>query len=204
MKHGVLFLCLVTALTACSHRTSATGSLLPDTLQLREGDVVLRRCTGLISRMVTMSDNGGQFSHTGIVVDSAGIPMVVHAVPSEPDWEGDPDRVKMEPARSFLASDHAVTAAILRPRDTQAGQLAAHYAVRRYREGTLFDHDFDDQDTVRLYCTQLIVLAYEQAGVELVDTTRKTIDLPGFHYRCIMPSQIFQSPHLQTIFMFNS
>ena len=204
MKHGILPLCLVAAMTACGHRPAAEASLLPDTLQLREGDVVLRRCTGLISRMVTMSDNGGQFSHTGIVTDSAGTPMVVHAVPGEPDWEGDPDRVKMEPARSFLASDHAVAAAVLRPRNAKAGQLAARYAVRRYREGTLFDHDFDDMDTVRLYCTQLIVLAYEQAGVELVDTVREVFNLPGFHYRCVMPSQILQSPHLQTIFMFNS
>ena len=36
------------------------------------------------------ADRGGSYSHVGMVVDSCGVMMVVHAVPDEPDYEGDP------------------------------------------------------------------------------------------------------------------
>lgn len=202
-KGTLLLMTILTMFSAGCHRQQSPGSLLPDTLQLQEGDIVFRRCTGLTSCIVVAQDRDGIFSHTGIVVDSSGTKMIVHAVPDEPDFPGDPDRVKLESVASFFSSAHAVAAAVARTAYPEAGTLAAQYAMRRYREGTLFDHDFNDEDTTRLYCTQLITLAYEKAGIHLVDTIREVIDLPSFHYRCILPSQIQQSPLLHYIFMFN-
>lgn len=176
-------------------------SLLPDSLRLQVGDVVFRRCTGLTSRIVVMSDREGIFSHTGIVADSAGRLMVVHAVPGETERNDEPDRVKMEPVDEFFSSRQAVAAGVARPRDARAGRIAAAYAVRRFREGTLFDHDFNDSDTTRLYCTQLVTLAYRHAGVRLVDSVPEIIDLPTFHYRCVLPSQVQQSPQLRMLFV---
>ena len=198
----ILTLCATLAAGGC-HKSQPAGSLLPDSLRLSAGDVVFRRCTGLVSRLVTWSDERPDFSHTGIVVDSAGVAMIVYAVPGEPDFPGDPDRVKMETPELFFSSAHAVAAAVLRPRDGKAGCRAAQVAMEKYRDGVLFDHSFDDSDTTQLYCTELITHAYHRAGVELVDSQRHVVDLPGMHYRCIMPSQLTQSPFLQTIFMFH-
>ena len=192
-------LLLASLLMGCG-QAKEEHSLLPDSLRLQVGDVVFRRCTGLTSRVVMMSDREGIFSHTGIVADSAGQLMVVHAVPGESERRDEPDRVKMEPLGRFFSSRQAVAAGVARPKDAEAGRRAAEYALRRYREGTLFDHDFDDNDTTRLYCTQLVTLAYRQAGVRLVDSVPEIIDLPSFHYRCILPSQLLQSPQLQIIF----
>ena len=146
---GGLLLCII--MSASCHRQNTATSLLPDTLGLQVGDVVFRRCTGLTSRVVIMSDSEGIFSHTGIVVDSAGQLMVVHAVPGESEHKDEPDRVKMESPECFFSSHQAIAAGVARPRDAKAGQKAASYAMRRYREGTLFDHDFNDNDTTRLY-----------------------------------------------------
>jgi len=202
MRHcaGLLLLGLL-GLMGCRGRQTVATDLLPDTLRLQPGDVVFRRQTGLTSRVVMMSDREGIFSHTGIVVDSAGRLMVVHAVPGESRRSDEPDRVRMEPVGQFFAADATRAAGVCRPWHSAEGRVAAAYAMRRYREGTLFDHDFNNDDTTRLYCTQLVDLAYRQAGVRLVDTVTDVVDLPSFHYRCILPSQVLRSPRLRVIFI---
>lgn len=195
---------LATLTTSCNRTKVDTFSLVPDSIELQEGDVVMRRCTSLSSRMVTWSDSDGAFSHTGIVVDSAGTPMIVHAVPDEPDYDGDPDRVKMDSPARFFSSAHAIAAAVLRHPDAEVAKTAARCAYGKYRQRVLFDHHFDDTDTTQLYCTELIVHAYRHAGVELVDSQRHVVDLPGVYYRCILPSQLEHSTQLKTIFMFHS
>ncbi|MDE7165672.1 MAG: hypothetical protein K2O17_01430 [Bacteroidaceae bacterium] len=191
------------ALSGCDSTMRNAGSLLPNTLQLREGDVVLRRGTGLTSRLVISQDREGFFSHVGIVVDSAHTPMIVHAVPGEPDFPGDPDRVKMTSPHDFFDKKHAVAAAVYRPREAEVGKRAADVALEVYRRGTLFDHDFNEEDTSQMYCTELITHVYRHAGIELVDDRRHVVDLPAFHYRCILPSQLCNSPYLRNIYMFN-
>lgn len=190
-------------LVSCQERLLDEGSLLPDTLCLRSGDVVFRRCTGLNSEIVVRRDTGGIFSHVGIVVDSSGTLMVVHAVPGEPDWRGDPDRVKMDTPNRFFSRGRVVAAAVHRPCDSLAGQQAARKAFEVYRRGTLFDHDYDDSDTTRMYCTELLVHCYRSAGVDLVGTSRHTVSLPLFKCKCILPSQVYSSSSLEQIFFIN-
>ena len=197
----ILFLLFV---VACHRQQAENTNLLPDTLQLKAGDVVFRRGTGVTSRLVTYQDREGFFSHVGIVADSAGVPMIVHAVPDEPDFSGDPDRVKLTAPAEFFAQGRAVAAAVCRPQDEGAGERASQYALSTYRRGTLFDHDFDDEDTTQMYCTELVVHAFRKAGVALVDSQRHEVNLPGFHYRCILPSQVFNSKQVNLIYMFNS
>ena len=96
MRLWTIVLTGLLVLTACSDNTGREGSILPADLQLQEGDVVFRRGGGFTSHAVLMADRGGIYSHVGIVADSAGQLMVVHAVPGEPDYEGDEDRVKMD------------------------------------------------------------------------------------------------------------
>ena len=81
--------------------TQPPHCIMPDDCTLHTGDVVFRRGSGLTSRTVIALDEKGEYSHVGIVVDSAGVKMVVHAVPDEPDFEGDPDRVKMDTPEQF-------------------------------------------------------------------------------------------------------
>ena len=177
-------------------------SLLPDSCHLRPGDLVFRRGTGLTSRAVIVADHGGRFSHIGIVTDSAGIAMVVHAVPGEPDYEGDPDRVKMEPASKFYSSINASLGEVCRPTDSIAGKTAAEAAVAIYRRGVLFDHQYDDSDTTRMYCTQLVMECYRKAGIELTGAPSHTFNLPGMSCTCWLPSDIYHSPYLRPIYAF--
>ena len=60
----------------------------------QDGDLAFRRGTGLTSRVVLAADKSGAYSHVGILKWMDGKWHVIHAVPGEPDYRGDEDRVK--------------------------------------------------------------------------------------------------------------
>ena len=183
--------------------SKAPHCIMPDYCTLQTGDVVFRRGSGLTSRTVIALDEKGVYSHVGIVVDSAGVKMVVHAVPDEPDFEGDPDRVKMDRPGTFFSSVYAQMGEVCRPTDSVASRKAAAVAKELYRRHTPFDHGYDDNDTTRMYCTELVVYAYRKAGIELVGNEKHHIDIPILKADCLFPSDILESDFLKSIYMFN-
>lgn len=201
MKTSVMTGLLCLWLCSCGGNKKTT--IMPEDLQLKAGDVVLRRGSGLTSRAVLMADKGGTYSHVGIVADSAGVMVVVHAVPGEPDYKGDPDRVKMEPATKFYARINAETGCVMRCADSTVAERAAEVAVRVYRRGTLFDHDYDESDTTRMYCCELVEFAYMMAGLPLATAPRHNFNGPGLQFDNIMlPSDFLKSPHLWQVVAF--
>ncbi len=203
---GSFFVALLVAATlwSCSDNPSrAVGCIMPSGCKLRTGDVVLRRGSGLTSRTVMALDEKGEYSHVGIVVDSAGVKMVVHAVPDEPDYEGDPDRVKMDTPEQFFSSVYAQMGEVCRPKDSLTARKAAAAALDVYHRHTLFDHAYDDADTLRMYCTELVVHAYHRAGVELVGSKRHHVDIPFLKMDCMFPSDVLESGLLESKYKFS-
>lgn len=194
---------LLAILAACGGQQQEDGAtLLPPQLRLRPGDVVLRRGSGLTSRVVLWADRGGRYSHAGIVVDSGGRPMVVHAVPGEPDFPGDVDRVKLDTPERFFSPELTDCGEVLRPADAATGRRAAQAAWHAYRRGARFDHDYDESDTTRLYCTELVLHAYRRAGCRLVSAPPHDISLLGRSWQCRFPSDLQKSPFLYSLSLF--
>lgn len=197
-----VLVCHIIALTGCTDEETVYNCILPDEVRLHEGDIVFRRGGGIESHVVMAVDRRGNYSHVGIVIDSAGIPMVVHAVPGEPDFKGDPDRVKMDVPDRFFSTEFTSIGEVCRVADTAVARRAAQAALGTYKRRTLFDHNYDDRDTNRMYCTELIVYAYHRAGLSLVSDERHEVRLPMFSANCIFPSDIRKSKHLKTIAIF--
>ena len=86
---------------------------------------MLRCGSGLTSRAVLVADNGGNYSHVGIVVDSSGVMMIVHAVPGEHDFPNDFDRVKMDEAKTFFLTTRTKNGRIMRYSESIVAQKAA-------------------------------------------------------------------------------
>ena len=170
-RHRALLMAVVVmmAMTACSVRVDDGGTVRDDVPldSLRDGDLALRQGTGLDSEAVLRLDSaGGQYSHIGIVVNDNGKWKVVHAVPGE-SRDGI-DRVKIEPIDTFFLSTRAAHGAVMRLRGCSAvaAREAAQSAARLV--GVPFDYNYNWQDTTRLYCTQLIAVAYSSAGIDLL------------------------------------
>lgn len=182
---------------ACSAPTAS--SVMPDGLQLRQGDIVLRRGLGVASKVVLAADDGGEYSHVGIVAQCGDTLYVVHAVP----FEGEQDRVVMELPERFFSTSNAVSGVVLRSGCHSVARAAARHALSICLRGTLFNHDYDDSDTTRMYCSQLVEHAYSHAGMPLTQGVRHHISLPGFHLQhVILPSDFIRSPVLKVVCRF--
>lgn len=194
-------LAIAAALTAaCSGKVDTGVPLLPEDIRLKPGDVVLRRGGGMASHAVLMADAGGAYSHVGMVVDSAGVMMVAHAVPGEPDFEGDPDRVKLEPPEAYYDPGRATRGCIMRCADSAVAARAAARAMAAYRRRALFDHDYDCHDTTRVYCSELVEAAYAAEGLPIAATPRHDINLPGLSLKgVILPSDFRRSRRLRVV-----
>ena len=196
-RMSVIYIMFISLLAISCSRTKGERSIFPDGMVLADGDIVFRRGTGLMSHTVVAAD-GGRYSHVGIVVDSAGVKMIVHAVPDEPDFPGDIDSVKMESPRKFFSTINANVGEVMRYTDKNVASVAAREAMRLYRCGLLFDHD-----STKLYCSELVERAYLRAGVSLAEKRRHDFSVPGFHFdHVIMPSDIYNSSQLRTIARF--
>ena len=199
----LLLLCL-----SCG-KSRVEGCVMPDSIksQCCVGDIVLRKGTGMTSHVVCAAADSEDYSHCGIIaLGEDGKLVVVHAVPDEPDFDGDPDRVKVEPLESFYSTIKSTKGCLLRlvdSADTSLTSCAARVAMAVYRRRTLFDHDYDDSDTTRMYCSQLVDYAYLHAGVSLVGNKRHNFCVPGFNVQhVILPSDFIHSPHIKTVAIF--
>ena len=174
--------------------------------QFRSGDIVFRRGTGIMSRTVLAADDrGGAYSHVGILVRGQRKWKVVHAVPGEPDFEGDPDRVKMEDISLFFAPEKALCGGVMRLKkesDSLKACRASEYATDIYRRHTLFDHAYVREDTTRMYCTELVEFVYRKVGIDLVEERVSRIRVPCFAGDYVFPSALQESSCLKLVYSF--
>jgi len=170
---------------------------------LQEGDLVFRRGIGMVSRVVLAADKAGSYSHIGIVVKENSKWKVVHAVPGEPDYEGDPDRIKMDDIQLFFHKDRAKAGALMRlSMDSDLSHSAARHAIQLYRSRILFDHKYNLNDSSEMYCTELVDYIYKKQGIDLSEDRISRINIPGLNGDYLLPGHIQQSSLLQLIYYF--
>ena len=146
---------------------------------LADGDLAFRRGTGILSHIVTTASNDGTYSHVGILKKIDNEWFVIHAVPDEPDFEGDVDRVKADSLSRFFANDRAVRGIIARvTEDTLAASKAARIAWEMSQKGILFDHDYNLLMLMVLITGAMVMLSslVAQAVNEVIDPRMKSSD----------------------------
>lgn len=196
---ALLALCLC---VSCKNTRAKSQRIMPVEI-LADGDLAFRRGTGLLSQVVTSASKDGVYSHIGILKKIDNEWFVIHAVPDEPDFEGDPDRVKMDSLSRFFAADRAVRGMIARVTDDSlAASKAAAIAWKMARERVLFDHDYDLTDTSRMYCSELVEFAYRETGICLSEGRRTQINVPAMGGTYLMPDDIACNKRLKIIYSF--
>ncbi|MEZ5563080.1 MAG: YiiX/YebB-like N1pC/P60 family cysteine hydrolase [Gammaproteobacteria bacterium] len=170
--------------------------VLPEALQ--EGDLVFRTGHDAVSGAVLALDPTPQFSHVGILARRDGIWVVIHSLP--PAFPGDVDGVRTEPLRDYLSTGNARRAAVYRLSgdSAQRVQAAVMEAFRHDRNRTSFDGDFDLQDHQRLYCTELVWLAFRKAGIDLAPEP-DWLNLPLRAGYYLLPGTLIRSGALRPV-----
>ena len=161
--------------------------------ELREGDLAFRCGRGLFSRMVTAAGKDGLYSHVGLMVKVGDRWKVVHAVPAEPDFKGDFDRVKMDDLTVFFGPERAIRGCMVHTglADTESVRSICMDAINLAQDSIRFDNDYDLQDSTRLYCSELVWFLYNKKGIDLSEGRRRYINIIGINNDVILPEHIY-------------
>lgn len=205
--HRALLIIVVASLamtTACVRDPDAGGKLRDDLPldSLCDGDLVFRQGLSPESQAVMQLDSAkGNYSHIGIVIKDHGTWKVVHATPGESP--SDAKKVTIEPIDTFFISSRAEHGAIMRLNgcDATIAHIAALKALEFAKRNTPFDFNYNWSDTTRLYCTELIAVAYSHAGVKILQSNSR-IKEDNSTNTIVFPSDIANNDSLRVIFNF--
>lgn len=168
-----------------------------NTSLVQTGDLLFIQGRTWRGYVVLMLDhNHKDFSHVGLIQLRDGVPYLIHASPTSS--AGRPDgAVQIEPLAEVLSSGTVEKAALYRLHDEykQFAPPAVAIAENFAAHAVPFDHDFSLLSPDKLYCTELIWLAYKRAGLDLVGMTPDQSTV-------LLPSMLYESPYLSEITQF--
>ncbi len=190
-------------LAGCRPSVAALSAELPYAL-MQEGDLAFRCGQGMFSRAVTSAQEDPLYSHVGVLVRDGGLWKVVHAVPAEPDFPGDFDRVKAEPVTAFFAPGRALRGCLVHTglQDSLRISALAASALRYAADSVRFDGSYSLSDSSSLYCTELVWRLYRRAGIDLSEGRRRRLDVFRIHADCLLPEHLYAYSANQVYFQY--
>ena len=192
---GLVMLAVASALTVpTSVAIDGAVAALPrppePPVELLDGDIVFRRGVDAIGRMVLGYGDRARFSHVGMVVRVAGESLVVHALPETPRDEGG---VRVDRLGDFSSPQRAAAVGYYRPGRLTPVQRREIHRFLLEHVGTPFDLRFEYSTDDSMYCTELVLKALAQVGVDVapsLETVRViTVDEPAFSPDALRQSQ---------------
>jgi len=166
--------------------------------ELENGDLIFRRGKSAESQAVIIADRRSEFSHVGIIYIEKRTPFVIHAVPGEN--EGRKDYIKKEKLSDFLAPEKASKYSVFRSNFPKPiNETAASVANRYYQDKRQFDNKFDLSTNDKLYCTELIMKAYQQASNQPFKFSTTHLNIIFGTIDIILPGNIIENKHFHQI-----
>lgn len=207
---AILCLTLISAAYAgwSIHRATDTALVdpivMPSDIKLHTGDIIVAGGVSLQSRMVMSLTNDNRFSHVGMIHATPQGLFVIHAAPTGAGDGGVGDRVARIPLSLFLAERGYVTVQVMRLKEQRAdamqlAQDACDFAHTCAEQAVPFDNSFDLAEHERLYCSELIYLAYQHAGLDWPDTMIRSISNLLIDGPIILPDAFTQCDALKTV-----
>jgi len=201
MKKISIYIFLFFAIFIMGCEQKAIFSFQIDENFLKEGDLVFRRGVGISSRVVLAGGQKNCYSHIGIFVKDSLGGKVIHSVPGETDKEYPEEIIKKETLSQFFAPKKAVAGAIYRLDTAETiGLLAAQKAKIVFERKLLFDHQYDLEDSSKMYCTELLYFVYKYAGIDLSEGRRSSY--PGFREAFLLPDDLLAYSKLKKVWIY--
>lgn len=166
---------------------------------LQSGDLIFRSGTGMAGQLLAEAAPKTSYSHVGLVTIKQGAPFVIHASLGGENGKG---QVIIDSLEDFLLRDKAIAVAVYRlPSDlVYLAPSAIEIAQNYVRQEVPFDTGFDLSNDERLYCTELVWRAYQEAGLNLVEGKIRNLVIPfAENGRYILPSHLLDNSRLKLI-----
>jgi hypothetical protein len=176
-----------------SFKSKKYNSLKINSSVLKNGDLILRCGKSTESYLVHLADNTSQFTHIGIIAFENGNPYVIHAVPHKNK------NLKKESFSDFLNPKNASSYAIYRSYyNTETLTKVVNEAQNFYFKKYTFDNEYDLKTDTKLYCTELILKAFNNAGIYL-KLSAKEFDYVIGKRKIIFPSEFTKKAEFNRI-----
>lgn len=140
---------------SCSKPEESTAKIPP----VEDGDIICRLGNGMFSNLFRSQSAEKIYSHVGILRFVNDSLFVVHAEAGELTGMG---HVKAEPWQSFLDNSRQWGIYRMKQDPSSRRQIAVN-AFRYVENQTPFDVEFNPHDDDKVYCTELVALAINQA-----------------------------------------
>lgn len=121
-----------------------------------DGDIVLLGSSTMRARFLKLIDGGTSWVHCGIMVSPN---VIVHADPRL--------GVVRQTINEYLAQNDVDCICQLRP-NMGNGNAAALFALDSANRRVAFDNSFSYKNGNKMYCTELVLLSWEAAGVMIL------------------------------------
>ncbi|MGB0768982.1 MAG: YiiX/YebB-like N1pC/P60 family cysteine hydrolase [Phycisphaeraceae bacterium] len=177
---------------------------LPDGVELRTGDIIIAGGVSMHSRVVMALTDDNKYSHVGLIENTPAGLFVIHAAPKGAGDGGAGDRVARIPLAMFLADRGYVAIKVVRLDGDAAGPSrlaldACAFASACVDRAVPFDNDFDIGESRRMYCSELVYLAYQHAGHDWPDTIVRSVSTMLVDGPVILPDAFTQCDALTTV-----
>lgn len=161
---------------------------IPKELNLKNGDLILRCGKSTESYAVILADSNTEFSHIGIISIENNIPYVIHAVPHKKYF------IKKDKLKTFLSPKNASRYAVYRTKNTdEVLKKVAFEAESFYTNKYTFDNDYNLKTNSKLYCSELILKAFQNSGINL-NIKPKLLNYGIGKHLIIFPSEFTKAP----------
>lgn len=180
------------------HYTSSPDGRLA-CLRLQNGDLILRRGRSIESFAIFLADKNRDFSHIGIVVIENKEPYVIHVAPGKSVENS--NRVRKERLETFLSPDKASRFAVYRSLfPAEELDNVATKAMEFYQNRVEFDNDYDLVSDQKLYCTELVLKAYEHLPLNKQKFELQEVRILSGVYKILFPGTFVNSPQFSLLY----
>ena len=162
---------------------------------LQNGDIIFRTGTDVLARLVLTHGRESRFSHVGIIIRREDNWAVFHSTPAEPNVIGG---VHAELLDDFVSINVAAEVGFFR---VEGLNEHMRQSIREYllsQLGKPFDYRFQYSDDSAQYCTELVLKALRNAGIDL-EPSMQRVQVFTLPEAAIPPDSLLLSPSLREL-----
>lgn len=158
---------------------------VPPGTDLCSGDVILLGSATWRGRLLKILDRDSVYAHTGIIDNVDGVNYLVHADPCR-------NAVVRESLDAYLTSYNIERVKVMRVDSSEDNAIrASAFAREQWSKACRFNNTFRYGEGDGLYCTELVLCAWQSTGISLIRDVQK-----GDR---VFPSELLESSLLKPV-----
>lgn len=158
-------------------------------LQLKDGDVILRRGNSIFSELIARNFPASEgMSHCGFIFKIDGQYQVIHTISKS---LSDIDGIRINTLEKFVREAKQNRICIIRYHKKLNSDSMKERCLALLKQKIPFDNDFDLNDSSKLYCSELLRYVYQEQGEPDFFEMRKIVGVSVIDFSTFFNTELF-------------